>query len=158
MSKREEEIKAVLDTLYLSNTLHRDAEDNMWHEAKIKLNDTWFDRLKGRYPERAHPIVTRTEFDRRFYALVLLALEQAEECRKGKKALEICPFSAAVVMIQKDHYGVEFYLGKYGTELVDGFPDPIKAKWWAKYESKEYLRKKGVPDDIKLIMIGEDYY
>jgi hypothetical protein len=157
MPKRDE-IQAVLDTLYLSKNLHWDAEQSMWHEAKSKMDYTPFDKLRGRKPSRYPPGWAKSKFDERFWDLVELALEHAEKVRKGKNAIEVYPLSACVVDIQRDHWGVELYLGKFGTYLVDGFTDWIEAERWAKYKSKEFLREKGVPDEASLIIIGKDYY
>jgi hypothetical protein len=155
---KPDEIQAVLDTLYLSKNLHWDFEQNMWHEAKRNLNNTPLDWLRGRKPERLYPGWAKNYFDEKFWALVELALEQAEKVRRGKKAIDVYPVSACVVEIQRDNFGVELYLGKAGTHLVDGFSDWHEAGSWAKYRSKDFLREKGVPEDAELIIIGQQYY
>jgi hypothetical protein len=101
---------------------------------------------------------SKQNFDEKFHDLVVFALEQAAEARKGKKPEDIYPLSAVVVEIQRGQYGVELYLGKAGIHFKDGFKSHGEAQRWISRDSKEFLIEKGIPAGTELIRIGENYY
>jgi hypothetical protein len=155
---KPDEVQAVLDVLFLSKTINWEFEQKMWAESKRKLDYTIKDKLMGRLPSRYYTGWAKNQCDDALKDLVIFALEQAEKARKGKKAIDIYPPTANVVQIQSNHWGVELYLGRAGTHMVDGFDSYNRARHWAIYESKNFLREKHIPEDTKLIIVGDEYW
>lgn len=155
---KPDEVQAVLDVLFLSKTINWEFEQKMWRESKSKLDYTLKDKLTGRLPSRYYPGWAKHQCDNALRELATFALEQAEKVRKGKKLGDIYPPTANVVQIQSNSWGVELYLGSAGVHMKDGFTSPQGARNWAIYSSKDYLREKGVPDDTKLIIVGDEYW
>jgi hypothetical protein len=120
---KRDEVQAVLDVLFLSKSINEEYELRMWHEAKRFSDVSPLGKLKGQKPKRLYEGWAKNRFDEQFRELVTFALEQAEKVRKGKKAIDIYPVNANIVEIQRDNWGVEFFLGAAGIELVDGFED-----------------------------------
>jgi hypothetical protein len=73
----------------MSRTINWEFEQKMWREAKSKLDYTLKDKLTGRLPSRYWPGWAKNECDKALRELVTLALEQAEEIRKGKEVEDI---------------------------------------------------------------------
>jgi hypothetical protein len=88
---KPDEVQAVLDVLFLSKTINWEFEQKMWAESKRKLDYTIKDKLTGRLPSRYYTGWPKNQCDAALRDLVVLALEQAEKVRKGKKAIRHQP-------------------------------------------------------------------
>lgn len=102
-----DEVQAALDALFVSGGINQRLELNMWDEAKRQHGYSFFDALRFRRPPRLHAGWTKQQCDDRFRQVIELVLAQAEKVRQGKKAIDVYPPTAVIIMIQVDNYGDE---------------------------------------------------
>jgi hypothetical protein len=151
----QDEVQAVLDVLFLSKSISMEYEHLMRLEEETHTKISPIRKLMGERPKRGRLGSSKAAFDLAFRDLVHLALEKAEEVRSGKKAIEVYPINAHVVQVASGNWGIEFFLGELGLELVDGFNLHWNARAWAISNWKEYSKKKGVPEGTKLFIVGD---
>ncbi|WP_315810825.1 hypothetical protein [Bradyrhizobium sp. SZCCHNR3107] len=45
-----------------------------------------------------------------------------------------------------------------GIHMKEGFDSPQGTSNWATYNSKDYLKERGVPEEAKLNIVGKEYW
>jgi hypothetical protein len=154
MTRREEEVQAVLDTLFISKSIAWEFEQRMWAEAGRK--NSMLMKFGVKRPARLSPGWAKREFERVFRPLVQDALHQAEQAREGKKAHDIAPLVAQVVEIQRDQWAIELYVGRE-VRVIEGFNSHGAAESWIYNRSKQYLIDNNLTARGKIEVIGHRF-